>query len=59
MVNDHSDSQRRNPLLPLHGLLFSISTYSDLSRIFCQGPMSYGLGKISAIFLLCKLTKEL
>ena len=26
MVKDHSDSERGNPLLPLHGLLFSISS---------------------------------
>ena len=26
MVKDHSDSQRGNPLPPLHGLLFSISS---------------------------------
>ena len=25
MVKDHSDSERENPLLPLHGLFFSIS----------------------------------
>ena len=26
MVNDHSDSERGNPLLPLHGLLFPNSS---------------------------------
>ena len=26
MVKDHSDSKRGNPLLPLYGLLFSISS---------------------------------
>ena len=26
MVNDHSDSERRNPLPPLHGLFFPISS---------------------------------
>ena len=26
MTKDHSDSERRNPLPPLHGLLFSISS---------------------------------
>ena len=26
MVKDHSDSDIRNPLQPLHGLLFSISS---------------------------------
>ena len=26
MVKDHSDSERENPLLPLHGLFFSISS---------------------------------
>ena len=26
MVKDHSDSERGNPLLPLHGLLFPISS---------------------------------
>ena len=26
MVKDHSDSERANPLSPLHGLLFSISS---------------------------------
>ena len=26
MVKDHRDSQRGNPLLPLHGLLFLISS---------------------------------
>ena len=32
MVNDHSDSERGNPLLP-HGLLFSIS-----SKVFLYTP---------------------
>ena len=30
MVKDHSDSKRGNPLLPLHGLLFRISSKGSL-----------------------------
>ena len=37
MVKDHSDSKRGNPLAPLHGLLFSIS--SKWSFI-CTIPLS-------------------
>ena len=31
MVEDHSDSERRNPLLPLHGLFFFISSKGFLT----------------------------
>ena len=30
MVKDHSDSERGNPLLPLHGLLFLINSMEPL-----------------------------
>ena len=33
MVNDHSDSERGNLLLPLHGLLFPIN-----SKVFLYAP---------------------
>ena len=26
MINDHSDSKKGNPMLPLHGLLFPFAT---------------------------------
>ena len=37
VVKDHSDSERGNPLLPLHGLLFSISSKEC---IICPFPQT-------------------
>ena len=45
MVKDHSDNQRGNLLLPLHGLLFSISNKGSFHK---TGPM----------ILLCITTKH-
>ena len=36
MVKDHSDSERRNPLPPLHGLLFPIS---NKGSFICRIPV--------------------
>ena len=33
LVKDHSDSERRNPLPPLHGLLFPILLYAPSHRL--------------------------
>ena len=37
MVKNHSDSERKNPLLPLHGLLFSIRSKGS---IICSIPQT-------------------
>ena len=53
MVKDYSDSKRVNPLLPLHGLLFSISGKDSTRTAFVTPVMEHWLDReIAQCFVL-------